>query len=267
MSIIPIREYFIPSSAAIDLKRFKQKRNNVLVVSPHPDDDVIGAGGTMAMLARRGCSVFSLYVTDGRSSVFNNFGVPADTVFDVRQNESINALRTVGAMGGIFLKHESCQLENKNKRVVDEISEVIRYFMPAELYLPSTFERHLTHRLVTGLTIKALRRINGYCPKLWGYNVWSGLLGLPGTKTLDISDAIKIKQKAVRRHKSQIQYKAYDEGITGRNRYEAVFLETHGKEAFKFAETFLNMQELVSDKQLSLKAFSKKILKSANYMI
>ena len=50
-----------------DLKPFAQRPGNVLVVAPHPDDDVIGAGGTMALLAQAGKQVYSLYVTDGSS--------------------------------------------------------------------------------------------------------------------------------------------------------------------------------------------------------
>ena len=56
-------------------------------------------------------------------------------------------------------------------------------------------------------------------------------------------------------HKSQQKYKDYASGIIGRNRYEGVFLETHGKKSFEYAETFVNMNDLVTSRNLTLKGF------------
>ena len=56
-------------------------------------------------------------------------------------------------------------------------------------------------------------------------------------------------------HKSQQKYKDYASGMIGRNRYEGVFLETHGKKRFEYAETFVNMNELLTNRRLSLKGF------------
>src|SRR5579875_2391892 len=39
---------------------------SVLCVQPHPDDNEVGAGGTLARLAANGCLVYYVTVTDGR---------------------------------------------------------------------------------------------------------------------------------------------------------------------------------------------------------
>ena len=41
---------------------------NVLVIAAHPDDEVLGCGGTLAKLAARGCSVSIAFLADGVSS-------------------------------------------------------------------------------------------------------------------------------------------------------------------------------------------------------
>ena len=44
----------------------------VLVISAHPDDEVLGMGGTIATLTAAGCDVQLLIVTDGSSSQYSN---------------------------------------------------------------------------------------------------------------------------------------------------------------------------------------------------
>jgi LmbE family N-acetylglucosaminyl deacetylase len=38
---------------------------SLLCIQPHPDDNEVGAGGTIAKLVRQGCQVTYLTVTDG----------------------------------------------------------------------------------------------------------------------------------------------------------------------------------------------------------
>jgi hypothetical protein len=47
-----------------------------------------------------------------------------------------------------------------------------------------------------------------------------------------------VKQAAVDAHKSQLEYKNYTDGITGLNRYRAVFNETGGLTVVEYAEVF-----------------------------
>ena len=43
---------------------------NILVVAAHPDDEVLGVGGTIPLLKRKGCSITVLIVTDGSSTQY-----------------------------------------------------------------------------------------------------------------------------------------------------------------------------------------------------
>ena len=131
---------------------------------------------------------------------------------------------------------------------------------PETVYVPTPFDRHPTHGAALRLTLIALRSIRGFTPQLFGYNVWGGVYGVRGLKAVDISSVVKLKRKAIRMHGSQIAYKAYDEGILARNRYEAVFAETHGSEQCRYVESFLDMQELVNNKKLGLQRFVQQVL-------
>jgi len=237
----------------LDLKPFAQRPGNVLVVAPHPDDDVIGAGGTMALLAQAGKQVFSVYVTDGSSFPGSALRGTTEQRVALRQREALAALKVVKAKGGIFLKGSSRAVEHA-------LRDVLRFFMPESICVPVPFDTHPTHHAVLQITLRALRSMRNYFPELWGYAVWGGIFSTRGFKIVDISAVVELKRKAIRMHKSQIAYKAYDAGILGRNRYEAVFSETHKPARHSYVEGFLDMQELVTNRRLSLSTFTKKIL-------
>lgn len=56
----------LPSDAPlVVLPAFRQ----VLVIAPHPDDESIGAGGTIARLAQAGAEVHVIVVTDGEATI------------------------------------------------------------------------------------------------------------------------------------------------------------------------------------------------------
>jgi len=248
MMLSDFEKKVIPAVPSFDLSRYKKSSSSVVVISPHPDDDVIGMGGSMRLLADKGINVFSVYITDGSSKVFKE-----RKISEVRQKEAIEALGVVRAKAGIFLKHKSGKLSVS--KIVKKIIAVLDFIRPKTLYVTSPFERHATHLKVTEMTIKAVRQMKDYCPELWGYSVWSGAFAINKMKVVDISSVINIKKKAIGKHKSQQKYKDYASGMIGRNRYEGIFLETHGKNSFEYAETFVNMKDLATSRSLTLKGF------------
>ena len=113
----------------LDLKPFAPRPGNVLIVAPHPDDDVIGAGGTMALLAQAGKQVFSLYVTDGSSFPGSTSRGTTEQLRALRQGEALAALKAVKAKGGIFFKGSSKKLKNNSSRAVEHaLRDVLRFF-------------------------------------------------------------------------------------------------------------------------------------------
>jgi LmbE family N-acetylglucosaminyl deacetylase len=68
---------------------------SVVVIAAHPDDEILGAGGTIALLARAGARLRLVAVTDGDASHPRN-GDPAELARR-RTAESAAALKIVGA--------------------------------------------------------------------------------------------------------------------------------------------------------------------------
>ena len=44
------------------------KLKNILVVAAHPDDEVLGCGGTLYKLRKKGAKITTLFLSDGESS-------------------------------------------------------------------------------------------------------------------------------------------------------------------------------------------------------
>jgi LmbE family N-acetylglucosaminyl deacetylase len=65
-----------------------------VVVAAHPDDEVLGVGGTMAMLADRGARLRLIAITDGEAS---HPGTDPAVIARTRINESADALDRLGA--------------------------------------------------------------------------------------------------------------------------------------------------------------------------
>ena len=64
--------------------------DNILVISPHPDDLEIGMGGTVAKFTESGVNVVSMVVTDGRRST-SLYGLGEDEMAELRASEVRNA--------------------------------------------------------------------------------------------------------------------------------------------------------------------------------
>lgn len=84
-----------PTLAGLPLLRLPRLRRAV-VVAPHPDDEVLGVGGILRMLASVGWSVELVAVTDGEGSHPGSDRMFAGELRGLRPNESREAIKHLG---------------------------------------------------------------------------------------------------------------------------------------------------------------------------
>lgn len=104
------------------------KMKKVLFVQPHPDDNQIGAGGTMAYLISRGIEVYELTVTDDRYAEPEYIG-KENEIETVRQKEAISAQRLLGVKNAGFLGFAD-KNDNTEREISLKVLEVIREIKP-----------------------------------------------------------------------------------------------------------------------------------------
>jgi hypothetical protein len=67
-----------------------------VVLAPHPDDEVIGFGGLLSMLAARGSPILVTALTDGEASHPDSRQWPPAKLAEARISESLAGLRQLG---------------------------------------------------------------------------------------------------------------------------------------------------------------------------
>ncbi|MBA1242533.1 PIG-L deacetylase family protein [Pseudomonas japonica] len=81
---------------AISLDELAPPGHRVVVVAPHPDDEVIACGGLLAALTEREQELLLVSVTDGEGSHPGSLDWPPERLREARYAESEAALRALG---------------------------------------------------------------------------------------------------------------------------------------------------------------------------
>jgi LmbE family N-acetylglucosaminyl deacetylase len=119
------------------------RAGRTLVIAPHPDDEVLGCGGTIARLAGSGNDVHVAVVTRGRAPRFS-----ADDVTQVR-SEALAAHTLLGVAGTHWLDLPAAELDTVPHIDLNRaLDGVIRAVAPDTLFLPFAGDIHLDHHLV-----------------------------------------------------------------------------------------------------------------------
>lgn len=207
-----------------------QGMRRVLIVSPHPDDDVISMAIAIKRLNEWGHSVRVVTVTSGSNSV--RLDLPADTLFSmldedqrsewarrIREEESKSALKMLGLHGNqsAYLNTDFYYRRGipgiETFTFMDEIKarDQLFRFQPTDVFFAAENDPHGAHGLAFQLIWEAAKNLgflgNGASPRLWGYRgayaEWnfnqSGIFVLPFAKA-----ELELKVRAIKQHESQM---------------------------------------------------------------
>jgi LmbE family N-acetylglucosaminyl deacetylase len=145
-------------------------RARVLVLAPHPDDEAIGMGGTLAMHAANGSSVCVVYLTDGGGVGGGGVGGERERLIAVRRAEAEAVGRDLGVRQ-VFWANRDTELTN-DARTVAALSELLRELAPEIVYAPSIFDTHFDHFATNGVLAGALAATPAVDATVAGYEVW-----------------------------------------------------------------------------------------------
>lgn len=119
-------------------------RLKTLVVAPHPDDELLGCGGTLLRRKAEGAELCWLIVT----AMCEDLGWPVDRVRE-REAEIERVAKGVGFDHVYNLRLAPAQLDAVPLvQVVGEFSNVFAAFAPTEVFVPHRGDVHSDHRAV-----------------------------------------------------------------------------------------------------------------------
>lgn len=194
--------------------------SQVLVLAPHPDDEIFGCAGAIAAHLKHGASVHVVVLTEGS----------LQGVGDERAQECLAAAAVLG-YGQPMFWHEPDRSLAASDRLINKLANLLNSKEIDLIYAPSPWEIHPDHRQASWLAVEAVRRAHGFC-RIAFYEVGSPLRP---NLLLDITPYLELKQKAMACFRSQMAFQPYDEQINALNRFRTYTLPI----SVKAAEAFL----------------------------
>ena len=198
-SIIPYQASPVPAAT------------RVAVFAPHPDDEVFGCGGAIALHVRAGCTVQVILLTSGEH------GASAESYAAEREAESREAARILGIAPPQYWGLADRGLAY-GESLVQRIADAIQETAADAVYAPSPWELHPDHQAAALSVMEAVRRLGGGI-RLCFYEVSAPLRP---NLLVDITSMAELKQRAMQAFRSQERKLPYASFVSALNRFRAL---------------------------------------------
>ena len=142
---------------------------NVLVIAPHPDDEVLGCGGTIARHVSEGDNVYVAVVTKGTSPMF------APELIEQGREECKKANSYLGVKEVLFMDFPAARLEEVPRHEFnDAFIKLIQRIKPNVVYIPHRGDMQIDHKMTVDAAMVALRpRYDHIVSKIYAYETVS----------------------------------------------------------------------------------------------
>lgn len=195
--------------------------DKVLVLAPHPDDEVIGCGAFLKGCSEAGIAVKVVIVTDGAA------GVPIGTDPEIRRSESRAALLHLGVRDCEFWDYPDGGVPLGGP-IAERYRALVAGYRPSHLLLPHPAESHTDHRSVTRGALMALEaRWSG---SLWFYETTDPCQPVNHLEAAD--ETLGAKLAALAEHLTQLSRFDYVAHCTHLARMRGLTLNREAAEAF-----------------------------------
>ena len=190
---------------------------STVIVAPHPDDESLGCGGVLALLADCGNPVHVIVMTDGSRSHPHSRSYPAARLAAVREWETLDALAALGLPAHItrFLRYPDCALPCIGTVAFNDaaaqLHNTLLALTPDTILVPWRRDPHCDHE-ATWRLLRAAAVCLPAPPRWLEYPIWAWPQAesalAPHTDDghawrLDIGPVLARKAQAIARHRSQ----------------------------------------------------------------
>lgn len=203
----------------------------ILVLSPHPDDETFGCGGTIKLLVDSGALVDVLYLTRGERGVEAGAAASGETlarIAETRSREAEAACKILGVRKTAFLDGPDGRLapDYGLERGLHDALSAATY---RRIFCPHPGETHPDHAATFALFRRFLQQMRLEC-EVWLYEVWTPL---QPNMVVTIDASMDHKRAAMCCHESQLKLLNYAAAFEGLAAYRAL-----ASPPARFAEAF-----------------------------
>lgn len=192
---------------------------SLLIVAPHPDDDILGCGAVIARACENKQNVHVVIVTDGRASSPSKTLSQSDLIA-LRKKEAVHALSVLGCGEGdiSFLGYMDGTTDKTHEELRRDLLVKIETFRPQIILTPHPDDQHADHQTVTKAVEAAVVDTMRACRILY-YPIWFWPRG--AFKTLMLPVRLLHLRRAVagpwlaKKQQAMLAHRSQCENITG----------------------------------------------------
>lgn len=182
----------------------------VLVIAAHPDDDILGCGGTIAKLTQDGSKVHIVFLADGESSRDDITDI--NSLIQQRKQNAKKALKILGCDSIEFLDFPDNRLDSLDLLdIVKKIEGFIDAYKPCAIFTHYAHDLNIDHQITHNAVVTACRPQPGYCVKeLLFFEVpssteWNLSKAFMPNYFVDISSTLSLKVDALNAYKNEMK--------------------------------------------------------------
>jgi LmbE family N-acetylglucosaminyl deacetylase len=215
----------------------------ILIVAAHPDDEVLGCGGTVARLVKKGYEAHTLILGEGITSrqEGRNSGARAVDLRKLKQ-ESLAANRILGVKSVFAYDFPDNKFDTVPLldlvRVIEKIKKQIK---PGIIFTHFKEDLNIDHRITYNAVITACRpQADESVKEVYSFEIlssteWNYPLSFSPDAFFDISNSLGPKVKAMQKYKSELRKFPHPRSIEG-IKLNAAYLGM--RVGLKYAEAF-----------------------------
>lgn len=129
-----------------------------IVFAPHPDDESLGCGGTIALKRKHGVQVRVVFMCDGSGS--HPGLMDADVLQRIRKQEATQACKVLGVPEEevVFLGTKDGHLDSQRAEITERCLEILTKTSARQVFLPYRKDGHPDHMSANGVVKQAVNR-------------------------------------------------------------------------------------------------------------
>ncbi len=209
------------ASGEIRKQSFFDGTVRALVLSPHPDDESIGCGGTIGLMKAAGATVDVLFMTSGEA------GHPeppkaelAKAFLEQRKKEAASACGVLGVDNIFFLEGRDGEL-NLQASLAMPLARQIDLGKYDVIFCPWPYDSHSDHEATYRLFRAAMLKCVESIKQVWLYEVWNPL---HANRIVNIDETIEKKCEALSNYHSQVAQNDLPAKVRGLAQYRSIHL-------------------------------------------
>ena len=202
---------------------------DILIIAAHPDDEVLGMGGTIYKLSKEGHKIYLCIVTDGKCGSKDRH--------KIRKESTIKASKFLGIQSIEFLDFQDMKLDVTPQIEINrKLEEIIKKIKPETVYTVPDNDFHKDHQKVLECTLVVTRPHSSNVKAVYMYEMTESVkTSFNPNVYVNIEKEFKYKIEAFKMYKTEQQKFPFPRSLKG---IESLAIQRGIESGLKKAEAF-----------------------------